>query len=85
MPVRPLGLLMSDDAPCFTVSAVQNLMKTFRTRWKTVLTYAPMSHGRAEPMFRTLNINIALVDTSSSVAQNTVFGRALFVYCHWSS
>ena len=50
----PPQTIISDKATCFTASAVSSLMAQHCITWRTVLTYAPMSNGRAEKMVGTL-------------------------------
>ena len=50
----PPQTIVSDSATCFTASAVYSSMAHHGITWCTVLTYAPMSNGRAERMVGTL-------------------------------
>ena len=46
----PPQTIVSDNATCFTASAVSSFMARHGITWCTVLSYAPMSNGRAKIM-----------------------------------
>ena len=50
----PPRTIASDNATCFTASAVYSFMAQHGITWRTVLAYATMSNGRAERMVGTL-------------------------------
>ena len=50
--------IVSDNATCFTASAVSSFMAQNGTTWRTVLPYSPMSNGIAEKMVGTLKASV---------------------------
>ena len=50
----PPWTIVSENATCFTASAVSSFMGPHGITWRTVLAFAPMSNGRAERMIGTL-------------------------------
>lgn len=47
-PFGPPKTIVSDNAGCFTSTALKTFMQGWSIDWKTVLAYAPMSNGRVE-------------------------------------
>ena len=50
----PPQTIISDNATCFTASAVSSFMAQNGITWRTVPAYAPMSNGTADRMVGTL-------------------------------
>ena len=50
----PLWTNVSDNATCFTASAVSSFMAQHGITWRTILSYAPIYSDRAERMVGTL-------------------------------
>lgn len=73
----PLGLLVSDDATCFTAGA----METISTRWKTMLAYVSLSNERTERIVGTTKQSVAQVFASSGLKWDAAVGRVVFDYC----
>lgn len=46
-PFGPPKIIVSDNAGCFTLETFSSFEKTWKVQWKIVLTYAPMSNGKA--------------------------------------
>lgn len=85
IPFGPPGLLVNDNATCFTAGVVQSLMLTLDTRWKTVLAYAPMSTGLAERMTATIKRSVARVVADSDLKWDAAVSRVVFGYCRRSN
>ena len=54
----PPRTIVSDNAACFSATALKNFMSQQGIYWKPVLAYDPMSNGKAECMVRTIQRSI---------------------------
>ena len=60
--IHPFGIpkvVVSDNAQCFTANIMKEFCEQQGISWKTVLSYAPMSNGRAERMVKTVKSGVA--------------------------
>lgn len=52
------GMIESDNAACFKAQLLEEVMKSVRTQWRTVLAYVLVSNGRAKGMLKTIKHSI---------------------------
>ena len=76
----PPGVIISDNALCFTAKSVSSFLSQHGTEWKTVLAYAPMSNGRAERMVGTLKRAIKKMVLKEGSSWDLVLPDALYGY-----
>ena len=76
----PPHTIVSDNATCFTASAVFSFMAQHGITWRTVLAYAPMSNGRAERMVGTLKTAVRKTVLETGMEWDKALIQVLYGY-----
>lgn len=87
-PFGPPSTIVSDNSTYFTSRVVTDVMKKWKTDWKTVLAYAPMSNGLEERMVGNIQRGLKKMvieddrDLEEALLDVLMFHRVSFV-AHW--
>ncbi|CDF33201.1 unnamed protein product [Chondrus crispus] len=76
----PPRTIVSDNATCFTASAVSSFMARHGITWRTVLAYAPMSNSRAERMVGTLKAAVRKTVLGTGMEWDEALTQVLYGY-----
>lgn len=74
------GMIISDNAKCFTAPMLSDFMKKHGVEWRTVLAYAPMSNGRAERMVGTIKRSIGRLINDGGISWDQAVVKTVFGY-----
>lgn len=81
----PPRTIISDNAMCFTAKILKNYLNEHGITWRTVLSYAPMSNGRAERMVRTIKHGLRRVLHNSGKEWDAAVRDVAYGYCRHPS